>query len=106
VILRSCVKCGRPAKGSYCEEHEPKPWQTSRRKERRQVSGWEEQRRARRVLERYMHCCWRCGRLGATQVDHVVPLAEGGADDESNLAPIHESCHRQKTQAEARRARS
>jgi 5-methylcytosine-specific restriction protein A len=41
----------------------------------------------------------------ATEVEHVVPLTEGGPDDESNLAPIHEGCHREKTQAESRRAR-
>jgi hypothetical protein len=62
---------------------------TSRRRELRSVSGWEEQRRARRILDRY-----------------VVPLTEGSADDESNLAPIHEDCHRCKTHAEARRARA
>jgi 5-methylcytosine-specific restriction protein A len=52
-----------------------------------------------------MGCCHICGRKDATQVDHVIPLAEGGPDDETNLAPIHEDCHRAKTQAEARRAR-
>jgi len=53
-----------------------------------------------------MGCCHLCGRKGATQVDHVVPLAEGGADDESNLAPIHDDCHAQKTAAEAKGAKS
>jgi hypothetical protein len=43
-------------------------------------------------------------------VDHVQPLAEGGADEEWNLAPVHGSgsglpCHLNKTAAEAARAR-
>lgn len=43
----------------------------------------------------------------ADEVDHVVPLAEGGADNDSNLRPIHaRPCHAEKTQAEAQRARN
>ena len=53
-----------------------------------------------------MGACHWCGHKGATEVDHVVPLAEGGPDTEQNLAPIHADCHREKTAAEARRARA
>jgi 5-methylcytosine-specific restriction protein A len=106
LILRACVTCGKPSRSGYCDEHKPKPWQTSRRRERRRVSGWEEQRRRQRVLAKFMGACHWCGRKGATEVDHVVPLAEGGSDTEQNLAPIHSDCHREKTAAEARRARA
>lgn len=34
-------------------------------------------------------------------VEHVKPLSMGGADDETNMAPAHASCHRVKTSAEA-----
>lgn len=35
-------------------------------------------------------------------VDHIVPLADGGADDESNMAPAHKKrCHPAKTAQEA-----
>jgi 5-methylcytosine-specific restriction enzyme A len=106
-VMRACVRCGIPSKGSYCPEHKPQPWENSRRRQRVTVSGWEEQRRAKRVLARFLFACHWCGRSNpqADQVDHVVPLAEGGADDESNLAPIHDHCHVEKTQAEAKRAR-
>jgi 5-methylcytosine-specific restriction protein A len=50
--------------------------------------------------------CHVCGLPLADEVDHVIPLAEGGADDESNLRPIHSlPCHRDKTLDEGRRAR-
>jgi 5-methylcytosine-specific restriction protein A len=104
-VLRACVTCGRPSTASYCSEHKPKPWATSTRKEQVTLSGSAEQARRRRVLDRYLHCCHRCGGTGADEVDHVVPLAEGGADQDWNLAPIHGECHREKTAAEARRAK-
>ena len=106
-VLRACVTCGIPSGGSYCPEHQPKPWATSRRRQRLTVSGWEAQRRAKRVLARYMSACHWCGRSNppADQVDHVIPLAGGGADDETNLAPIHSACHVEKTRIEAQRER-
>lgn len=30
-------------------------------------------------------------------VSHVIPLAQGGKDDDSNRAPAHRSCHRKLT---------
>jgi 5-methylcytosine-specific restriction endonuclease McrA len=106
MILRACVTCGRPSPESYCPKHKPKPWATSTRKQRVKLSGSTEQRRAKRVLARLQGICHVCDRPGADQVDHVIPLAQGGADEEWNLAPIHaEPCHREKTQAEARGAR-
>lgn len=33
----------------------------------------------------------------ATQVDHIVPRADGGTDDESNLQALCERCHTRKT---------
>jgi len=46
----------------------------------------------------------RCGHL-ATIRDHIVPLAEGGLDEEFNVQPLCESCHAAKTQQEAQRGR-
>lgn len=31
------------------------------------------------------------------EVEHVIPLALGGADDESNMRPAHTACHAGKT---------
>lgn len=105
-VLRACATCGRPSPESYCPDHTPKPWATSTRRDRVRLSGSAEQARAKRVIEKYLTACHVCGKAGADQVDHVIPLAEGGPDDESNQLPIHaEPCHREKTEAEARSAR-
>lgn len=65
------------------------------------VSGWEEQRRAKRVIARDHGQCYVCGLLGADQADHVLALSAGGADDESNMAPIHSRpCHAEKSERE------
>ena len=36
-------------------------------------------------------------------VEHVIPLALGGADDESNMKPAHRLCHAPKTVDDVRR---
>lgn len=53
--------------------------------------------------------CVECKKLGlvtlATQRDHVIPLAEGGLDDDTNEQGLCEPCHEAKSLAEALRAR-
>ena len=57
----------------------------------------------RAILQRDPVC--PCGRP-STQADHIVPVAEGGSDDESNGQGLCRSCHDTKTAAEAARARA
>lgn len=48
--------------------------------------------------------CERAGRVTlATELDHRVPLSQGGTDDPANLDPICSDCHQAKTAAEAAR---
>lgn len=48
--------------------------------------------------------CANCRRIHYTnQVDHVVPLWEGGADDASNFQTLCVTCHEAKTTGEAKR---
>ena len=65
-------------------------------------------RKRDRVLSRDGHLCQPCRRSRrlrlATQVDHIIGLAEGGTDHESNLQAICDDCHERKTQREAKRA--
>lgn len=53
--------------------------------------------------------CEMCSRLGlvalATIRDHRVPLAEGGADDETNEQALCDPCHDAKSLAERLRGR-
>lgn len=53
--------------------------------------------------------CVECQRLGrvtlATQRDHIVPLAEGGTDDEGNEQGLCYACHEVKSAAESLRGR-
>ena len=98
----------RPAqRGAALRAAPPAPVERSKRREKTTVSGWEQQRRAKRVLEREDGICHVCREWGADQVDHIVPLSQGGKDDESNLAAIHsDPCHREKTAREAREGRA
>ena len=62
------------------------------------------QRRRERWLRDHPTCvdCEAEGRVGAgEEVDHVIPLWKGGADDESNLATRCKAHHREKTAREA-----
>lgn len=60
------------------------------------------------VMKRDGHMCQceQCqGRvLIAHEVDHIVPLSQGGTDDPANLRAMHRDCHKAKTAREARHA--
>lgn len=99
-LAKVCPTCGAIA----CTEHKRTAWQ-DRPTNRPKRSGWSQQRRARGILALHSRVCHICGLAGATEVDHVIPLSQGGADEPDNLRPIHTDCHRQKTAEEARQAR-
>jgi 5-methylcytosine-specific restriction endonuclease McrA len=50
-------------------------------------------------------CCHICGgRIQAGQaweVEHRIPIALGGADDETNWSPAHKRCHATKSATDA-----
>lgn len=67
-------------------------------------------RKRARILERDGKLCIPCKEAGrltlATQVDHIIPKAEGGTDDDNNLQSICGPCHEAKSRAEAARGRN
>src|SRR5262245_23908439 len=61
------------------------------------------------VMRRDGYLCQPCRRVErltpADEVDHVVPKAQGGSDDLTNLEAICTPCHKAKTQREANMGR-
>lgn len=63
----------------------------------------------RRVMARDQATCQVAGpgcTTVARDVDHIIPVFEGGTDALANLRAICPACHAAKTQAEAQRARA
>lgn len=90
-----------------CADHPDVAWQGSKHNERRTRSGWAQQKINRAVMLEHEGLCHVCNQHGADEIDHVIPLAEGGADTPENMRPIHASpCHKDKTAAEAARGRA
>jgi 5-methylcytosine-specific restriction protein A len=65
--------------------------------------GWHKTRK--RILERDEYRCYRCGADGCRRVDHIVPVSQGGGDEDSNLAAICDVCERSKTAREGNAAK-
>lgn len=60
----------------------------------------------RAILQRDGYACVKCGNeQGPFDVDHIVPLAEGGTDEPSNKQTLCKPCHDKKTRPEIRRGR-
>lgn len=93
---------------SRCPAHKVAAWSVKRPTETKRVTGRRLQKR-REALFRRDPLCANCRTLGrvelATQRDHVISLAEGGKDDETNEQGLCDACHREKTLAEALRGR-
>ncbi len=95
-----------PSGTKYCERHRrEKQWRGG---DSRRSGTTAHKARRLRVLRRDNYFCQLryegCTQL-ATDVDHVVPLAEGGADSDSNCAASCSSCHTKKSSIEGHRAR-
>jgi 5-methylcytosine-specific restriction endonuclease McrA len=89
--LRCCIICARiiPS-GNRCELHRKPP--VSRHRQYRKL-------RERLIAEHpYCHICRKpfTDPDDPPVLDHVVPRAHGGTDDETNLRPAHRSCYGRK----------
>ena len=81
MALKPCITCGTPSRGSRCPAHtlrngSTRAWRTLRAE----------------ILYRDAYRCALCPRA-ASEVDHIVPIAEGGTDDPSNLRSLCHDCH-------------
>lgn len=44
--------------------------------------------------------CMICGRKPSVEVDHILPVSKGGADDRDNLQGTCKECHEDKTRVD------
>jgi len=107
---KPCSVCGVLVRtgGSRCQQHvHVGRFGDDRRGTRHQRGyGAEWDRKRERILARDGGLCCPCRRIGRVtlgrEVDHTVPKARGGTDDDDNLQTICRPCHKAKTAAEAR----
>ena len=109
------TRCTKPGCRNYatnrgrCDKHTSSGWTDRPRPQDKRTTTqrlgitdtqWDEIRVT--ILARDHGICHICGHPEADQVDHIQPIALGGArTDPNNLAAIHqEPCHRRKTARE------
>jgi 5-methylcytosine-specific restriction enzyme A len=115
---RPCRWPGCPALAGSCEAHDKATeqrqgsaptrryrWDTDRRTDVAPRLRGRALQAARAALFAREPLCRGCGRALATIRDHVVPLAEGGQEVESNIQPLCQGCSDAKTQRESARGR-
>lgn len=109
---RPCKKPGCPklTDSGWCEDHararppEQKPWGTTTTSAHARGYGahW---RKLRALVLARQPLCSSCQRRASTQVDHIVPKAAGGTDEEHNLRGVCGDCHAAKTAREGTQGR-
>lgn len=93
--------------GGRCADHQREPWRKKPDATKR-ITGRRLQEMRRQLFAVHPLCvaCQLQGRVTeATQRDHIVPLGEGGADDDTNVQGLCDACHDEKSLAESMRAR-
>ena len=105
MLMRPCLApgCHALVRRGRCAAHggERRPWQGSQSVGNR--PGWHALRR--QVLTEEPICRY-CHAAQSVEVDHVLPLHQGGQDVRANLCGACHACHALKTGREAARART
>lgn len=75
------------------------PWDHSPAKRQADARnyGTNYRRQRQAALNRDRHRCVTCGATRDLQVDHIVPVSQGGTEDLTNLRTLCGRCHRSKT---------
>lgn len=103
---RPCLDCGRLTERGRSRCRECSSATAALKKRERGATPHADRLRARVAAANFWDC-ETCGlRVLSAEVDHVVPLSEGGHDAPSNLQVLCRRCHREKTGAENRGRRS
>lgn len=70
----------------------PNPERTNNKPKRKGIST----RKRRRVYERDAYRCRYCGGYERLEIDHIVPVSQGGDNNIENLATACKECNRRK----------
>lgn len=98
-----CTLCSAIATSrGRCADHQRVAWENPSANTRT-LTRRERQEFHDAVLEADDYTCRRCGGP-ATQADHIIPIADGGAHDLSNGRALCDQCH-DEVSIEQRRAR-
>jgi len=86
----------------YCKKHKriADKLYSEKRENRQYWSRWEWRKIRQEHLKKYPFCAI-CGSK-AREVDHIIPVAQGGTDNDDNLQSLCKSCHSKKTAREGR----
>lgn len=90
-----------------CSDHTPKPWRNNAERRPGALRGRRRQDRNARILRRDGHQCMArhhhpdCDGT-ATEVDHIIPLASGGDETDTNLCAINTKCNALKARTDGR----
>lgn len=102
----SCVTCGdRATTGPYCPAHVPQRPEATRAAYRAGYRDPAYYRERQATLNRARGVCESCGTPAKLQVDHIVPLRDGGTNTRANLQALCVPCHEAKTRGDRRRRR-
>ena len=75
-----------------------------RHREKAKKEGWASPNltmaQRRRVLERDDHRCRACGATDRLEIDHVIPISQGGTSEDDNLQVLCNPCNRVKGAAD------
>jgi 5-methylcytosine-specific restriction enzyme A len=65
------------------------------------LPGYTRMKRNERIRERDGYCCQKCGRPEAKgEIDHIVPLKDGGTEADANCQLLCVECHKDKSRAD------
>lgn len=105
-IAGSCVTCGAPSHFLYCDLHRPIVVEADRADYRKAYRDPGYHREAQAAKTRSRGRCERCGGPPPLEVDHILPLRDGGTNARGNLQVLCVPCHAAKTRLDrARRDR-
>lgn len=113
MTAKACSRHGCPnlvarPGASQCPAHDPGAWGGPTLDERRARTKTPEHRRDREIVRKRDHeLCYLCATHAPNgQMDHVIPVAEGGTDKLVNKAWICRPCHQAKSSREGAAART